>query len=422
MSGAGLSDFRRLGGALAQASADQLARVVSVIDALPDRAEADLILDRVRPTLRGRGVSRPLRFTRLLFAPLDGLIVPAPAWRPGMAAVPRPALSLLARAVRDALGGFAAEIEAACAGRTREDEAALLALGGRLWPAAAVVLPEAAPAVWREAGFAAADYEPVRQRCATAWRHALALRPAQAAAADGPPPELCRDVLSAAVAEGPAAFEVVLRLLLAGAARPAGVAALALEVAPGAGPAVMPAAQRALDDLLASSVERVSAPLPSAPDGGQAAVAAAQAACTLVEDLEASSLLRTPQRREGLLALRQAADKACRRGFSDTLTRGFMQPMACLRRADAADAAAEIERAEDAARSLRKIEAAGRRLGGAETYDRALRSAAEAVAEDAKAGTAPAVGRADALRLTEILLGPDAAERLLGGPRRKRPR
>lgn len=417
MSGAGLTDLRRLGGALAQASANQLARVVSVIDALPDRAEADVILDKVRPTLRGLGVSRPLRFTRLLFTPLDGLIVPAPAWRPGMAAVPRPALFLLAQAVRQALGGFASEIEAACQGRAREDEAAVRALGGRLWPAAAAALPETAPGAWRGAGFAAADYAPIRQRCATAWRHALAIRPAQQAAADGPPPELCRDVLLAALAEGPAAFDVVLRLLLAGAVRPAGVAAIALEVAPGVGHPAVLAAQRALEEVLATSIERISAPVPD--DTSQAVVAAAQAACALVEDLEASALLRAPQRREALLALRQAADKACRRGFSDTLTRGFMQPMASLRRADTADPAAEIERAEDAARSLRKIEAAGRRMGGAETYDRALRSAAQALAEDTKAGTVPSLERADALRLAEILVGADAAVRLMGGGLRR---
>ncbi|MFC0389093.1 hypothetical protein [Muricoccus vinaceus] len=400
-----LTALRLLGGALAEASPDQLSRVVSVIDALPDRAEADQVLERVRTRLRGRGLPRPLRFARLLFAPLDGLIVSAQAWRPGNVAVPRQAIPVLARVVRLALGEAGAEIEAECAGRRREDAAVVLALGRRLWPAAAGCLPEAPPQSWPETGLCRADYAPIRARCGAAWRHGPGLWLALQAGPEGPPHALAREALSGPVAEDALAAEVALRLLLAVAARPAGVAAAALELATDAGHSVIQVVQRALDDTLAAAVIQAEAPVP-ADAGEQATLAAAQAACTLVEDLESSPLLRSPPRQEKLLALRRAADASCRASFSRLLSARLLEPIASPR----AGEAAAMEETEKAARALRRIEASGRRLGGAELYDAALRSAAEAVM--AAAGQHSTLARVDALRLAEILVGSDAAERL----------
>ena len=414
----GLTDLRQLGGALSQASSQQRARVISVIDALPDRAEADIILNRVRPRLRGKGFSRPLRFARLLFAPLDGLIVPAPAWRPGMVAVPRPALTPLAHAVQRALGGLAEGIAAGCTGRRREDAASVLALGAQLWPAASVALGEKPPEGWAEAGLAPGDYGAIRARCEAGWRHGIALWPALQGAADGPPPELCRDALSAAAAEGLTAFEVVLQLVLADAARPAGIALVALEIARGGGHHLVMVVQRATDQALAAAMARAAAKPGAEDNRGDRAAAAAMAACALIEDFEQSALLGTPQRREKLLALRQVADEACRAGFSETLAEGFMAPLASWARAAPADPALEIGKVEEAARLLRRIEGAGRRLGGAETYDQALHSAARTVLDEATSGgEAGPLRRADVMRLAEILVGPDAAERLMGGLR-----
>lgn len=413
------TDLRQLGGALSQASPQQLARVVSVIDALPDRAEADLILSRVRPQMRGKVFSRPLRFARLLFAPLDPLIVPAPAWRPGMATVPRSALMPLAHAVERALGGLAERIAAGCSGQRREDAAAVLALGRQLWPAASNALAEAPPEGWGRDGLSSADYGPIRARCEAAWRHSVALWPALHGAADGPPPELCRDALSAAAAEGLIPFEVVLQLVLAGAARPGAIAAMALEIARGGGHHLVLVVQRATDQALAAALARASSGGPvTGDDRGDSATAAAMAACALIEDFEASALLGTPQRREKLLALRHVADEACRAGFSETLAGQFLAPVASWARAAPADASLEIAQVEEAARRLRRIEGAGRRLGGAETYGQALRSAARTVLDEAtNGGEASPLRRADAMRLAEILVGPDAAERLMGGLR-----
>lgn len=419
MSTPGLAHFRQLGGALSQASPQQLARVISVIDALPDRAEADTILSRVRPRLRGKGFPRPLRFARLLFTPLDGVIVAPMDWRPGMITVPRSVLTPLAEAVHRSLGKFAERIAADCDGHQREDSGTVLELGRQLWPAATAALPATPPDGWRQTGLAGSDYAPIRASCEAGWRHGVALWPALRGAAEGPPPELCREPLMAAAAEGLQAFEIVLRLVLTDAACPAGVAALAMEIASGGGHHLVLAAQRATDQALAASMARVSAAR-SAPeeDKGNAAAAAARAAWALIEGFERSALIGTPQRREKLLALRQVADEACRAGFSETLTDGFLTPVTSWVRNMPADPSLEIAKVEEAARCLRRIEAAGRRLGGAETYDRALRSAAQTVMEEARSGgEASPLRRADVMRLAEILIGPDAAERLLGGLR-----
>ena len=60
---------------------EQLARVVAVVDALPARGAADTLIAPLRPRLATLRPTRPLNLTRLLFTPLDPLIVPSAEWR-----------------------------------------------------------------------------------------------------------------------------------------------------------------------------------------------------------------------------------------------------------------------------------------------------------------------------------------------------
>jgi hypothetical protein len=175
----GPTELRLLGGVVAGASQQQLARVVALIDGLADRADADRLLERVRPRLRTLGLPRRMGFPRVLFLPLDGLIVVPRNWRPGALDIPRTALATLAGEVHAALGPMAARIDAGCTGRTMEDQATVSALGQELWPAAAGCLPEAAPASWSRAGFADRDYELIRSACLAGWGHAGTTWPAR---------------------------------------------------------------------------------------------------------------------------------------------------------------------------------------------------------------------------------------------------
>uniref|UniRef100_UPI0018E01F0B hypothetical protein n=1 Tax=Roseomonas rosulenta TaxID=2748667 RepID=UPI0018E01F0B len=125
MSTAFSAEHRRLTHAVASASDAALARVVAVFDRMADRREADRLLDAARPRLRRLRPPRPIAFTRLLFLPLDGVIVEARAWKRADGGVPRSALPALGDAVRVAIGAAAIAIEDAFAGRSFADLAAV---------------------------------------------------------------------------------------------------------------------------------------------------------------------------------------------------------------------------------------------------------------------------------------------------------
>ena len=73
--------LRRLHHGLSTAPDMQIAKVVAVVDALEVRGAADEMIEPLRPRLPQLRLPRPLRFSRLLFMPLDVLIVSNPAWR-----------------------------------------------------------------------------------------------------------------------------------------------------------------------------------------------------------------------------------------------------------------------------------------------------------------------------------------------------
>ena len=60
-----------------------------MVDAMPNRGAADQLIAPLRARLAHLRPPRPLRFARLLFLPLDPLIVPAARWRAAQPAIPR---------------------------------------------------------------------------------------------------------------------------------------------------------------------------------------------------------------------------------------------------------------------------------------------------------------------------------------------
>ena len=99
-------ELRRLRRDLSMAADEQIARVVAMLDRLPDRGEADQVLDPLRPRLRTLKPPRPLTLARLLFMPLEGALVAPTAWRRGgpVAAGPQlPESGLAGHAARAAL-------------------------------------------------------------------------------------------------------------------------------------------------------------------------------------------------------------------------------------------------------------------------------------------------------------------------------
>lgn len=397
-----LREIRHLRQAALIADDAALGRLVRMLDRLPERGEADGVLDPVRPRLRTLGLDRPLGLPRLLFLPLDGVIIPASRWSRGAVAVPRSALLALAGAVQALPQGAA--IAEACIGHSTADAEIVARLGGRLWPMAAQALPAAAPPAWERTGLAATDYAVIAGLCRPVWQAGTAIWAAMAAAEEGPPQALAQAALRAVAPAGAGPLSATLATLLQRAAAPGTVARIAAGLDPSARPVALQALEAMLDQ-----------PPPAFATLGPAAAAAlALAAARRFEDLEGCALLAGERQRK-VAAARRAADEACRAAFGTAMQRELLAPAARLAAAPMV-ADEEVAAMEEGARQLRALESAGRRLGGAPDYDRALRDLAAGLAALGTGGDRPGGLQAvDLARSVEILAGPEAAEAMLRG-------
>ena len=394
------AEQRRLTHAVAAASDQALAGIVALFDRMPDRREADRLLDAARPRLRRLRPPRPITLPRLLFLPLDGVIAEARTWRRQDGGIPRSALLPIAEAMRAALGAEATAIEALCAGRHFADLPTVDAAGRRLWRAAAGVSAGLSPPPdWGATGLAPADFLHAMTIAAGVWRHADPLWAALLAARNGPPEPMVRDALAAAATEDPLVAEAMLATILLKAARPGSVAAAAAAARVGP-PGV---AERVLDRWLDACNPDIAIGDP------QGAARLAEEFAEALEDLETSPAGRRPERRERVAALRRDVAEACRAAYAGAATQALLEPLA--RPGPPPDDRAMLA-LETTARALKRLEQAGRMLGGASAYDAAQRRMVDAFAA---MRAAPGANPADLARLTEILAGPEAALRLLDG-------
>jgi hypothetical protein len=400
-----LREVSWLGQGLAKVDDAALQRVVSLLDGLRERGEADRVLDQVRRRLRALRPPRPLGFARVLFLPFDGAIVPSARWRRGEALLPRGVLAALAAAVQAGLGVAAAPILQACEGRTTAETGVVAEIGALLWPAAATALPPEAPPDWAMTGLAAADYPAIAALCRPVWAAGPGLWAALAAAAEGPPEALVQAALGGLAMAGPQPLAVALAALVTHAAAPGRVA----EIAAGLGPAMRGPALQALEAAL-------DQPLPEFDrlDPG-CATEVARDLTRRLEDLAACPLL-TGDRQRRLQAMRRTADEACREAFLAAAEQQFLAPVARLAEApEVADQ--EVAALEAKARSLRLLQAAGRGLGGAAAYDHALRAMAEGLTLlGSRASHPTGLRRMDLARAIEIIAGPEAAAAVLAEP------
>ncbi len=393
------AEHRRLGHAVASASDEALARVVAVFDRMSDRREADRLLDAARPRLRRLRPPRPIAFTRLLFLPLDGVILDSRNWKRSDGGLPRSALPPLADSVRLAIGAEATSIEAAYAGRSFADLTVVDSAGRRLWRAAGNAASLSPAASWEETGLGEAEFRHCAALATGVWRHADPLWTALLAARDGPPDALVQAALLQAAQEDPSVIEAMVATILTKAAKPGSVvtAASAVKVGPAG------VAERALDQWIDDCRPDLSVSDP------QGAAQLAEEFAEALDDLEGSTAGRHPDRRQRVAKLRRTVGEACRTAFAESTTHHLVEPLA---KAGARLDDAGIKAMETTARSLRRLETAGRSLGGASAYDAALRKVTDSFATMRHQ---PGSNVADLARLTEILAGPEAALKLLDG-------
>lgn len=395
------AETRHLIHVLASASDMALAQVIEILDRLPDRLEADRLLDAARPRLKQIRPSRSLQFTRLLFLPLDGAISDNKDWQKGDARLPRFALQPIAEALRLAMGPEVERIEASFQGKFFHDTPVVDRVGRALWAAAARWASVITPGPrWERTGLRPDDFAPLVQLAANVWQHAGPIWAAIQLAGWGPPDDAVRAALSPMADEDSPAFNMALATLMLKATSPGQVAREAARLSDRANSI----ADAAVDDWLQKA--RVQLP------GGDliAAASFAESFGRAFQDLENAPPTRNPRRGVRLVELRQEAEITCRLAYEEGLETQILGQLQSLCSAATPE---HILAVESQARALMRIETIGRRYGLDHGYDGAVQRISAAL-EAAKRGLEPAgMTRLDLARLAEILLGPEVALKFL---------
>jgi hypothetical protein len=410
-------DLREVRRGVAEASDAQVLMVVRMVDALEERGATDAVLTPVRPRLRALHPPRPLRFARLLFMPVDPLIVAPSVWRPGTPFLPRNALIPLAQAVRAVMGQPTAptrlrdslgEIDALIANATTAERDRVRAAGALLWEGAAQAfrligggglgakLGADCAAVWAEAGLPASELVVLAQCLAVIMEAALSLYD--------------RDHRGIALAEHQLA-ELLARAESMGARPWCWMLSLLVIRLPEAGAALLTAGHanrrnRALADAAvesalawveAEAAEPVSVMSPDAANVLNRQVMLLDTLAGQTPDERQKRRLASARARLAETSLQRYA--ACLQGHLCGGLRALPQDQDGL--------AAGLAAMEATARMMRAFELEARRLGAAAQLDACVQQASATVLE------APGLSRMDRARLTEIIAGSEAALRIL---------
>lgn len=395
--------LRALNREIADAPDPHVVRIVATVDAMASRGSADALIAPLRPRLATLRPPRPLRFARLLFHPLDALIVPAARWRPDQNSIPRTAIAPMAEHVRIAMGADAAAIEARIQHRTTADTDIVARGGAILWPAASRILSASAtPDTWERTELGPAVYSSLAACITALLGQAGALETMAAGTANGllPPDEQrIAAILTGVAASHLPALPMMIALLLARV--PESAAALPQAHSGATGVAVQAALDQAAERLLLQLDEDAGIEARIGSGSLRDAGVAAGWTASLLRQLDTGAA--NPRRRTHIQAIRKKLDADCKARFAAGLEHELLAPLN-----DPAPLA--VQALEATARSLRALETEARTIGSGTTYDRLLNKAAEAIGVRAMEGGMDLV---DQMRLVEILSGPEAAMALL---------
>ncbi|MGE0221692.1 MAG: hypothetical protein AB7F35_09285 [Acetobacteraceae bacterium] len=399
--------IRDLSRTLVEAKPSQVLRIVRAIDSLEIRGSADALIEPLRPRLARLRPDRPLRFDRLLFTPLDPIIIPAAQWRKSDPTLPRTVLHSLAATVRREMGTRATQIDDAIKGHTTRQRDVAARAGEKLWHAAGEILLQAPPpAAWDSSGLNIALYPALARMAGALLVEAPALEALLAEPDPAPPQAAITGLLTRAGDQNPDAIAAC--IVIMGARAPNSIPALAQAAA--ATPAATGVSARQVteqaSDVLIRQLEHpdaINQQIASSDlsEAGSAVRRIARLLDHLGQDDAPSA------RRDRIRVLRRRFDQSCQARFADSMAADFIMPLkGCLDSGSGADAMD----LEAAARGLRALETEARAIGGGTLYDELLRKAAEAVRR--VPDSAP-FGRSDRVRLVEILAGPDVALAML---------
>lgn len=408
--GAMRDPVRQIVDQLAHAPDEQVARIVALVDGMAIRGNADDLISPLRSRLQVLRPARRPRFGRVLFTPLDPVIVPADAWRGEICIIPRSALPPIEALLRAGLGTAVGSIEIAVARLPGGDPARVHEIGARLWkPAASIVRDAKMPAGWVEAGLPERAFAPMRRAMAAVLGTAAEIGAWLCRPPHEPPPTgaALQGVLGVALPSGSGACGMLAAVLLARFPSMSGAilgALTALHRQDSVSARI--ATDFALGAVVGNLESTIATDVKTAPlaDAARSVQSAAWLLKALIREAG-------PGRRERLTDNRAELDERCRARFSDSLKSGLLAPLYILANCRAGTpTAAQATELERAARDLRRFEHAARQLGGGSAYDEALRSAAEQV-EALSRGTGQTL--ADRVRLVEILASSEQAMAVL---------
>lgn len=367
---------------IVEAADAKVLQVLNLVENLPDRGDADRFLAPVRDRLRVLRPNRKMRLARLLFQPLDLLIVDPKHWRADAPLIPRTALMPLAGCIGASVGKAAAAVEREIGTLSSADRVQLRRLGGELWPLAGRALLDAPmPAAWTAQGLPPSAFAPLRDTIAFLLASQPEIADIRLRADHG---EAIEHHLTALLATanryGPPCWGMLVALLLqafpeAEAPLRAAMTRRADQAGPQPGDMALARAAAWIEDTAAL---RGSAGLARAADEIASQVA-------LLDRMAAE-----PTQRKRASELRQALQIGCLARFEAGL-----QDCIVARLCDTQS----IGAMEQDARHLRRMETEARRLGGGPIYDQDLRQAADRVL------AAPGLGAIERIRLIEILAG-----------------
>jgi hypothetical protein len=395
---------------LLEADNRKLKRILALMDNVSDPAVNQALLDPLRPRLAILRPVRPLRFGRLLLTPLDPLIVPARTWKPGAAAVPRTALGAIFKTVRAELGTEVTSIDRIIERYKFDAPMALTLAGEALWPRAAEILAVAGrPVDWAETGLRPEVWPNLAKAVAAVLARAPQLRglvqDARMGAVEWDNGALT-DILRHSVGEPPEAYAMIIRLILLQAPH---VTPMLRKIASSSrSPVDKIMMRQAIEQEMDHALTDMEASVGFADEIGCAGLADATAGvsrmATLLREVELDT--DAAVQRPRLKAIREKLNLACQARFATGVSEGLVAPMSA---ASAPVNGAAQTALESCARDLRRMEIVARKVGDPASYDRQLQRASEAARVAAGSGILTEMRH---LRLTEILLSSDAAERL----------
>ena len=384
------------------ATDDQIIRIVATVDALPVRGSADELVVPLRRRLAHMRPSRPLTFNRLLFSPIDPIVVSPADFQLGEPNVSRIMLSSLAQLVRTAVPNVVIESEAIMKGHSFYEIDLVARIGAVAWPAAAHVFRNSPspPPAWNVAHLPSEGYVRTANGIAGVLEHATLIQRIVEASANGAGTalNLLNAVLDSVMRSGIEALDMVIAILIVRMRDPAPLlSVLSRDFATSNNPTLKARAERAAGAALTTL---------SAHAGANGLVSKSQLRDVGSQARQITSLIdalasynKTRQHQLELLNVRDQIQATFMKRFDFGIQNELVAPIVMISK-DAGNR--EITDLEDRARNLRQLEAAGRRLGGGESYSASLKEALEKIRNLPDNHTLNLIDR---VRIVEILAG-----------------